>query len=200
MKLLSSLKKEMILASRGYYFYVEIFMTLLILVFFLFIIPENFNKHVDEYIYLDLPKEIKEAYLNQLLQYDVDQKVEKVVIKIEKEKKKVDLYQTDHSNIHIMNSYEDMKYMGEKKSKPAAKIYLDEENQLAYEHFLQGYESGRFKNIIKVIHMESSETLEENMDALVVKPQFEDMKLLSDKENILPPVLVFNGSLMGMFL
>ena len=43
MKLLSSFKKELILASRGFYFYVELIFALVILAVLLFAIPQNFS-------------------------------------------------------------------------------------------------------------------------------------------------------------
>ncbi|MDO5726255.1 MAG: ABC transporter permease [Tissierellia bacterium] len=199
MKILSGLKKELILAMRGYYFYVEIFMAILILILFLFVIPENFNKRIDEYIYIDMPNEAKKIYLDGIKKYDLDNRVETAEVKIGGEKKTVELYETDNAKIHIMNSYEDMRYMAEKKSKPAGMIYLKDE-KLAYKNFLQGYESDRYKNIVKVIHIETSDNLKAQIDSQIVKPQFENMKSLSDRDYYLPPILVFNGSLMGMFL
>jgi len=44
MKLLSSFKKELILASRGFYFYIELIFALVILAVLLFAIPKNFSR------------------------------------------------------------------------------------------------------------------------------------------------------------
>ncbi len=59
MKLLSSIKKELILASRGFYFYVELLFALVILAVLLFAIPQNFSNITTEYLYFNLPQQGK---------------------------------------------------------------------------------------------------------------------------------------------
>lgn len=67
MKLFSSFVKELKIASRGFYFYIEIFMAVLILAVFLFFVPNHFNSKGTEYIHLDMPSEASEVYLKGIL-------------------------------------------------------------------------------------------------------------------------------------
>ena len=67
MKLLSSFKKELILASRGFYFYVELLFALVILAVLLFAIPENFSNISTEYLYFNLPQKAEEIFIDTLL-------------------------------------------------------------------------------------------------------------------------------------
>ena len=57
MKLLSSFKKELILASRGFYFYIELIFAVIILLVILFAIPQNFSNITTEYLYFNLPQQ-----------------------------------------------------------------------------------------------------------------------------------------------
>ena len=66
MKLFSSFVKELKIASRGFYFYIEILMALLILIIFLFAVPDTFANKTSEYLYLDMPNEVKETYLESI--------------------------------------------------------------------------------------------------------------------------------------
>ncbi len=200
MKLFYSFVKELKLASRGFYFYVEIFMAALILAVFLFLVPDNFEKKGTEYIYLDMPSEASDIFLKKILDEDLDGKVENIKIKINKKEKNDLLYTTEDKNIYILKSREDVVYMADKERKVAAVVKMDENYKMSYEYFLQGYESDRYKNLLKIINVESSETLEATMNNQDVRPISTDFKFLSDKENMMPSVLVFNGSLMGLFI
>jgi len=77
--------KELKLASRGFYFYVELFMAIILLVVLLFVIPENFVSKSTEYLYFDLPKAVVSEYKKDMLKDDLDGQVEKVEIKSKKD-------------------------------------------------------------------------------------------------------------------
>lgn len=200
MRLFSSFIKELKIASRGFYFYIEIFMAALILAIFLFLVPDNFDKKGTEYIYIDMPNEVSDIYLEEILKEDLDGKPESVKIKMDKKEKEASLYDTENKEIYILNSREDAVYMADKEREIAAVVKMDEDYNMSYEYFLQGYESDRFKNIIKILHVEAGETIEKAMDDQDIRPISTDHKFLSDKENMMPSVLAFNGSLMGLFI
>lgn len=200
MKLFSSFVKELKLASRGFYFYIEIFMAVLILAIFLFVVPDNFDNKSTEYIYLDMPKEASDVYLDGILSENLDGKVETVKVEIDKKEKDALLYITEDSEIYVLSSREDIVYMADKERKVAAIVEMDNEYNISYEYYLQGYESSRLKNLLKILHVESTEILEEAMESQDVRPMSTDYEFLSDKENIIPSILVFNGSLMGLFI
>lgn len=200
MKLFSSFVKELTIASRGFYFYIEIFMALLILAVFLFVVPDSFTSKSSEYIYLDMPVEASDAFLEKILEEDLDGKTEKVKVEIDKEKKDAILYTTEDKQIYILSSRQDIIYMADVERKIAAVINMDSESNLNYEYYLQGYESTKFKNLLKILHVESSEKIEQELKNQDVRPISTNYKFLSDRENMIPSVLVFNGSLMGLFI
>lgn len=200
MKLFSSFVKELKIASRGFYFYIEIFMAVLILAIFLLAVPDNFNNKSVEYIYLDMPDGASDIYLQAIKDKTIDGKVEKVKIKIDKKDKDASLYTTANKEIYILNSREDVIYMADKERKVAAVINMDDEYNFNYEYYLQGYESDKYKDLLKILHVESSEKLEMTVDNQDVRPLSTKYESLSDKENMMPSVLVFNGALMGLFI
>ncbi len=200
MKLFSSFVKELKIASRGFYFYIEIFMALLILAIFLFVVPYNFSNKTSEYIYLDMPVEASKVYLKAIEDETIYDKAEKVTIKIDNIEKDASLYTTEDKEIYVLNSREDVVYMADKEREIAAVIKMDENYNFNYEYYIQGYESDKFKDLLKILHVESTETLEMVMNNQDVRPLFSDYESLSDKENMMPTVLVFNGALMGLFI
>ncbi len=200
MKLMSSFIKELKLASRGFYFYIEIFMAVLILAVFLFLVPNNFDETSTEYIYLDLPTEASELFVEAIRKEDLDEKAEAVTIEVDGTEKEASLYTTANQEIYLLTSREDVIHMADTERKIAAVVKLDDDNALAYEYYLQGYESDKFRNLLKILHVESSETIETAMNNQDVRPLAENFNTLSDKENMMPSVLVFNGSLMGLFI
>lgn len=200
MKLFSSFIKELKLASRGFYFYIELFMAVLILAVFLFLVPNNFSNTSTEYVYLDLPSQASELFIEEILKEDLDGKAEAVTIEVGDEEKEARLFTTEDKEIYLVNSREDVIYMAEAEREIAAVIKLDANNALAYEYYLQGYESDKFKNLLKILHVASNDTIETAMNNQDVRALDENFKTLSDRENMMPSVLVFNGSLMGLFI
>lgn len=200
MKLVWSFVKELKIASRGFYFYIEIFMSALILAVFLFAVPENFSTKGTEYIYLDMPKEAINIYLEKALEVDLDNKVDRVKVKIDKKEKDADLYITEDKKIYVLGSREDVIYMADKERKISAVVKMDGQNNLKYEYYLQGYESQKLKNLLKIIHVKPSDEIQSTMDNQDVRPISTNYEMLSDRENMIPSVLVFNGSLMGLFI
>lgn len=200
MKLFSSFIKELKIASRGFYFYIEIFMAVLILAVLLFAVPDNFASKTSEYLYLDMPVEVSDIYLEAILAENIDSKVEDVQVKIDKEEKDASLYTIDNKEIYILDSREDLIYMADKERKIGAVISIDENYEFNYEYYLQGYESDKFKDLLKILHVESSDTIKKAVDNQEVRALSTNYQSLSDKENLMPSIMVFNGSLMGLFI
>ena len=80
MKLLNSFKKELILATRSFYFYIEIAFALVLLAVLLFAIPEHSQRIETRYLYLDLPQQAADIIRDSLLKEDTDGKIEKVTL------------------------------------------------------------------------------------------------------------------------
>lgn len=200
MKLFSSFIKELKLASRGFYFYIELFMALLILLVVLFLVPDHFTNQSSEYIYLDMPTEAATAYLEGIEDQLENLKIEETTLTIDDKEEEVSLYQTEEEKIYFLNNREDVNYMADVERKVAAVIQLNEDGTLNYEYYLQGYESDKYKNLLKILHLEATEKIEKTIDSQEVRPLSADVKRLTDKENLLPTILVFNGALMGLFI
>ncbi|WP_062532956.1 ABC transporter permease [Jeotgalibaca dankookensis] len=195
MKLFSSFVKELKIASRGFYFYIEILMAVIILIIFLFAVPDTFTDKTSEYLYLDMPNEVKETYLESIT--DNPKKVKIVIDKVEKE---TSLYTTENKEIYILDSRADAIYIADVERQIVAIINVDDNQTFNYEYFLQGYESEKYKDLLKILHVESSEKIEEAVDNQDVRSLSTNFEELSDRENILPSILVFNGALMGLFI
>ncbi|MCD4670515.1 MAG: ABC transporter permease [Actinomycetia bacterium] len=200
MKLLSSFKKELILASRGFYFYVELIFAFVILAVLLFAIPQNFSSTSTEYLYLNLPQQGREIFTNIILENDPDAESEMVEIGADGKTFNAELIITDESEIYIMDSEEAVRMLAETHRNIGAVIELNNDNQLHYRYYLQGYESERLKNLISILQNESMDVLEERFNNQDVRPLLTDYEPLNDRENTIPPLIAFSGSLMGMFV
>lgn len=196
MKLWYSFRKELKLASTGFYFWIELGMAIIFLIILLFVVPENFDSRSTEYLYLDVPESVMDVMLENI----GDVKPEVVEIKSEGEIIKADYYDTDTRKVYILNSEADAIQLAKDKEKLGAIITLDENGQLHYEYLLQGYESEKMKNIFLVLHNKDMNLLAEHNDNQEVRSLTSNFVPLSDRQNVVPAILVFNGSLMGLFI
>lgn len=200
MKLWYSFIKEFKLAFRGFYFYIEIFMAVVLLVILMFVIPEQFKSVKTEYVHLDLPKEVEVEYLKQIENEDVDHKVEMAEIKNGDKVIKARLYESEDTKLYVIDNKEDLVELADKKQAIGAIVKFDSNNKFKYEYYLQGYESQRLKNLYLIFHNEDINTLEAVFDQQDVRPLSTNYDTLTDRENVVPSFLTFNGSLMGLFI
>jgi len=200
MKLLSSFKKELIIASRGFYFYIELIFALVILAVLLFAVPQNFSNISTEYLYFNLPQGGREIFMNNILEDDPDAKSEMVEIEAGGKTFNAELIITDEREIYIVDSEEAVRTLADSEKVIGVVIELDDDNQLYYKYYLQGYESTRLKNLISILNNESTDVLIERIENQEVRPLSTDYEPLTDRENTIPPLIAFSGSLMGMFI
>ena len=198
-KFWSSYKKELILASRGFYFYVEILMAALILLVMFFVVPDKFAGKESQYVYMDMPQAASDALVQRIAQNDLDGKPEEVEVKIGKEKHMLLMYESSSSKTFILESDEMAEAVADKERKTSATVYV-EDGALKYRYYLQGYESPRLKNLLMAIHSSDMTKLESSMNSQTVQALGTNYSTLSDKQNVLPVILTFNGSLMGLFI
>ncbi|GAA0180209.1 hypothetical protein SH2C18_29420 [Clostridium sediminicola] len=201
MKLWHSFIKELKLSSRGFYFYIEIFMAVLLLVILLFVVPEEFKSKEKEFISLDLPKQVTDTLIKDFLEEDLDGKVEKVEIKNKGELIPADYYETEDKKVYVFQSEEILIRMT-KAERPSvgAHLNLDDSGNMHYKYYLQGYESEKLKNVYLVFHNRDLDELKAINDKQEVRSLGADYELLNDRENVVPSILTFNGSLMGLFI
>ncbi len=200
MKLWYSFIKELKLASRSFYFYIEIVMAGIFLFLLLLVIPENFDHRVNEYLFYDVPDSAWGYFESELLEMDEDGSAEIVEIELDKEIISGSLYQTEENNYYVLDDQKQAISLADSERAFAGVIHMDELGEVTYTYYMQGYETDRLRNIYAVFHNESMDVLESAFDAQDVQVLHEDQVLLSDRQNILPSFLTFNGSLMGMFI
>ena len=200
MKLWSSFVKELIIASRGFYFYIELVMAFLLLAVLLFVVPEHFDSKENEYLYLDFPTEtIEQAYIDTF--EDLDGLPETVTLKADKQEIDALLYETDSNRIYVLSSEEDMVLLAKTKHAVGASIVMDESDyEIHYTYYLQGNETARLKNLLLIIHGPDDAQLYDAADSQQVKTLGSGQVELNDRENLLPVFLTFNGALLGFFI
>ena len=200
MKLWHSFVKELVLASRSFYFYIELVMAGIFLFLLLFVIPDTFNTASDEYIYWDVPEAARELLAAQSLDADLDGVAESVELELNDEVVPATVYTTDRSNFFVMEEREHAIQLADEERAFAAVIHMDDAGEFTYTYYLQGYETNRLRNIYLVFHNEEMDTLQSVFETQEIRPLHTDQVLLSDRENVIPSFLTFNGSLMGLFI
>jgi len=200
MKLWYSFTKELKLASKSFYFYIEVVFAIIILVIVLFVIPENFNSRSTEYLYLDMPEAAESVLLETFLKEDTDGQAESIEVKIKKEMIPTTYYETGDRKIYVVESEEYLVKLVDEKKQIGAVIKIDDTGETSYKYYLQGYETDKLKNLYRVLHNEDMRTLEATINAQDVRPISTEYKVMNDREHTLPSLLTFNGSLMGMFI
>ena len=200
MKLWSSFVKELIIASRGFYFYVEIAMAFILLFVLLFVIPEQFNNKESEYLYLDIPvSAAEEKYIDAF--EDSDGQPEAVTLKAGPDEIDAKLYESADKKIYVLKTEEEMAQLAEVKHTIGAAVIMDEDDyELHYTYYLQGNETGRLKSLLRIIHGQDDKLLFEAAENQEVRSLAGAGTELTDRENLLPVFLTFNGSLMGFLI
>ena len=200
MKLWSSFVKELTIASRGFYFYVEIIMAAILLFVILFVVPEEFKSKENEYLYLEFPSaEFEEKYLEKSLDEN-DITAEETTLKIGKDELSATLYENDDMRLYLFDSRQDMIKAAEDKHKLGAAIVMEENYELNITYYTQGNETEKLINLLKIFHGKDDEALYEKVETQEVKTISTDYTELTDRENLMPVFMAFNGALMGLFI
>jgi len=200
MKLWHSFIKEVLLATRSFYFYIEVGMAGVLLFLLLFVIPENFDNRQDEYLYYDVPPSAFEYFEEELLSEDEDGLTETVEFELDDEVYSATLFQTDNNNFYVFDDQDAAISLADKERVFAGIIHMDGMGEVTYTYYMQGYETERLRNTYAVFHNEEMDILKNAFDSQEVRRLHEGQVLLSDRQNVIPSFLTFNGSLMGMFL
>lgn len=200
MKLWHSFVKELILASRSLYFYIELIMAFIFLFLLLFVIPEQFNSKSDEYVFWDMPEAGRELLAEQALDADEDGIAETVELEYDGEPVTATLYSTDTQNIYVLDDGETAVNLADEERAFAALVHMDDVGEITYTYYLQGYETERLRNTYLVFHNEDTDILADTFDSQDVRALETEHQLLTDRENVIPSFLTFNGSLMGLFI
>ena len=226
MKLLSSYLKEMKIAARGFYFYIEIVIALIILVILLFSVNEKSVSKQKEFIYYDTPGEIKEFLIQRELDKGALKQVEPTEFKLKaikfnvenietgeiesldfpKETYMLDTYQEwdlDTGELvktaYIAESEELMIRLAFQERKIGATVAVSNTGERTFRYYNQGYETSRYIDMLYILHNETPAVLEEAVKRQNVT-KLGEIQTLNNRENIVPAIIVFMGSLMGFFI
>ncbi len=227
MKLFSSYIKEMKIAARGFYFYIEIIFAVILLVILLVAVKEESISKDAEYLYNDIPSEV----MTYLIEKDINEGKARIVEPTEFEMKpvtfeitnqetgEVTLYEFEEEKIitvetverldpetgkltrtaYITDNEEDMIRLSYLEGQIGATTTMSADGEFSYKYYLQGYETERLVDLLYILHNESGEVLTTAMDSQVVRTIGTE-QLLNNRENLLPMFIVFTGSLMGFFI
>lgn len=227
MKLWSSYIKEMKIAGRGFYFYIEILIAILMLIVLLFVIKENPVSQKEEFLYYDMTpfmfnlmtrEEITGGQLRMVdeksftlkpIEFELfnEDTGEKVSYSFDEEKvisaKTMENIDTKTGEllktVYITNTEEDMIRLVHQEKQLGATIKMNETGQFSYKYYLQGYETQRLVNLLSVIHNDKSTVLQTQVNRQQLR-ELEPSKTLNNRENMLPIFITFAGTLMGLFI
>ena len=175
-------------------------MAFILLFVLLFVIPEQFSAKETEYLYLDIPiASYQEAYVDAFA--DLDGRPETVTLKADKEEITAELYETADSKIYLLSAEADMIKLSESNHKIGASVIMDKDDlELHYTYYLQGNETSRLKSLLSIIHGQDDKLLYEAAENQEVVSLEDAGVQLTDRENMLPIFLTFNGTMMGFFI
>ncbi len=226
MKLLSSYIKEMKIAARGFYFYIEVVMAVIILVILMIGINENPISKSSEFLYYDMSTELKEYLIQDEIEKGslelvepVEFKMKAVVFDVENKKTgEINSYNFDEEiyhletykkynvetgeleeTVHVAATEEEMIRLAYQEKRIGATIIVNDKGKSLYRYYNQGYETERYENLLYVVHNEDLDILKEAFDRQEVT-KLGETKILNNRENMIPIMVVLMGSLMGFFI
>lgn len=227
MKLLSSYFKEMKIAARGFYFYIELGMAIIMLLILLLAIAENPDSKSKEYIYNDMPDILVEAFVEEDIANgtsrwadDTELTLKPIAFQITNEETgEVTEYNFDEEKTvtarvleklnketgvlsgttYILDNEEDMLRLSYADQVIGATTSIDDMGQLSYKYYLQGYETQRMVDLLYVLHNEDPDVFSASFDAQEVR-ELGTFNLLNNRQGIVPIFLAFAGTLMGFFI
>jgi ABC-2 type transport system permease protein len=202
MKLWYSFSKELILSSKSWYFFIELGMAIILLLLLVFVVPEDFESKGKEYIYLDLPQVITDRYKKNLREETISETAELVEVEADSRVFNAELYETSESKIYLLDSLDVLNAFSNTERVPVIHVHVNENNQMVSTYYLQGYETQKLRNLLLVYHnrLAGHDVVEDYSDNIEVRSLYQEIKPLSDRENLVPVFLTFNGSLMSLFI
>ena len=227
MKLLSSYLKEMKIAARGFYFYIEIGMAVIILAVLLFAVSETSTSSSKQFIYNDMPHKIAEYLQDQSIK-DGDARLasptefklkpaefeitnqetgETIAYAFDDEKiielETLEMLDSDtgelEETVYYVETEEDMIRLAYGESEIGATAAMNARGKVSYTYYLQGYETDRLESLLYISHSKSPGIINAKKDRQVVRT-LGVMETLNNRENLVPLFVVFLGSLMGYFI
>ena len=227
MKLLSTYIKEIKIAARGFYFYIEIFIAVVMLAILLFAVKENPISKSREYIYYDIPQEVMQHIMDKDIEAGKLRFAEPTEITVKpvefeitnQETGEIKSYNfTEESTIslitlesldpetgelvqtiYITDSEEDVIRISYSEMKTGVAIKIDKTGAFSYTYYMQGYETDRLENLLYILHNESPDVVKAQQDKQVIRT-LNVTERLNNRQNLIPVFISFAGALMGFFI
>lgn len=227
MKLLSNYFKEMKIAARGFYFYIEIGMAVLIVAILLFAVSETSTSSRKQFVYSDMPDEITEYLKDRSIRKGEARLADPTEFKLKpatfeitnQDTGETTAYSFDDEKIievetlqmldsstgdleetlYYAETEEDMIRLAYGEGEIGATAAMGPYGKVSYTYYLQGYETDRLKSLLYASHSKSPGAVEARQDRQVVRT-LEASEKLNNRENLVPLFIAYMGSLMGFFI
>lgn len=227
MKLLSNYFKEMKIAARGFYFYIEIGMALLILAILLLAVSETSTSSRNQFVYSDMPGEITKYLKDMSIKKGEARMADPTEFKLQpatfeitnQETGETAAYSFDDEKIieletlqmldsstgevqetlYYTETEEDMIRLAYSEGEIGATVAMDPYGKISYTYYLQGYETDRLKGLLYASHSKSLGAVKTRQDRQVVRT-LGVSETLNNRENLVPLFIAYMGSLMGFFI
>lgn len=199
MKLWSSFIKELIIASRGFYFYIELAMAAILLFALLFLVPEHFDNKADEYIYAEFPTAAAEKAYTDFFE-DTDGVPERTTVPVGSDELPARMFENSEERLYLFDNKDDMIRVAKAEHKIGGMIQMDDDGQMHFTYYLQGNETDRLKSMLRIFYGQDDPAFYAKAEEQTVTYLTDGDIQLTDRENLLPVFLTFNGSLMGFFI
>ena len=219
--------KELKIASRGFYFYIELIIAVLVLMVLMMVVKPYPDGHQDEYIFNDMPESVMEWYVQRDLEAgrireagdrevrlkpgsftlrDLRTGEEQEYVFPEKETITVPTYSKINARtgritgtVYMMPDAESMLRMADRTGKTGAAIVMDPQGNIGYRYYTQGYESPQVHNSLYVLHTFDVDVVEAQMD-LQNEIVIGTVPRLNTRQAVVPVYVALACCLMGIFM
>jgi ABC-2 type transport system permease protein len=229
MKLWDNYKKELKIASRGFYFYMEVVTAAILLVAILLFVPAETASVSQEVIFVDGPRNVLDSMLAQnlgepghyeraadtpvrLRPMDVTYYDEQTGERFDRsftDKKTLELETWNYYNaetgalektLYVATGMDDMLRVARTEKWYATVVSVGQDGQPQYRLLLFGSESARYQNLISaVIGAGDTPALLHAMDAQTVETLGTE-NVLDNRQSFMPMAVVIMNGLMGMLV
>ena len=227
MKLLSNYLKEMKIAARGFYFYIEIGMAVILLAILLFVVSETSTVSSKQFVYNDMPQKVAEYLKDRSIDRGEARLANPTEFKLRPAKFEMTNQETGETTafdfddekileletiemldsstgeleetVYYVETEEDMMRLAYSESEIGATAAMNTRGKVSYTYYLQGYETDRLKSLLYISHSKSPSVINAKKDKQVVRT-LGVMETLNNRENLIPIFIAYMGSLMGFFI
>ncbi|MHB1154926.1 MAG: ABC transporter permease [Eubacteriales bacterium] len=226
MKMLSTYIKEMKIAFRGFYFYIEVVMAAITLTILLVAVQEYPESNEKEFVFYDMPGEFAYAFFADKITEGTMRYDEPALFKLKAQEFEVISKETGETEtfsfekaeigaqtvkvydretgmlqktVYMTETAEDMIRLAHSEKKTGIRVFLDSGSTVRYEYYIQGYETERMQNLLYILHSGSPGAIEEAAERQTVR-KLGETEVLNSRQNLIPAFVVLMGSMMGFFI